>query len=57
MTVHITFLTLHIIKIYYSSNLREKIATEGGRPAPAGKIERGRSCDSPRATANSGNRR
>ena len=57
LTLYITSLQLHIIEIYYSSNLREKTATEGGRPAPAGKIERGRSCDSPRATANSGNRR
>ena len=57
MTVYITSLQLHTINIYCSSNLREKIATEGGRPAAAGKIERGRSCDSPRATTNSGNRR
>ena len=55
--MYITSLQLHTVNIYCSSNLREKIATEGGRPAAAGKIERGRSCDSPRATTNSGNRR
>ena len=40
-----------------SSSHRDKFATDGGRPAQVGRIERGRSCDSPRVTANSGNRR
>ena len=36
---------------------RDKFAADGGRPAQVGRVERGRSCDSPRLTANSGSRR
>ena len=45
------------ISFFYNSSQRDKLATDGSRPAPVGRVERGRSCDSPRVTANSGNRR